>query len=82
MIATAMAIVPDTAPITESIADAVLRPEELSAFTAADVFADGAVVVFFADEALAVVFAGEVEEVLVALVPEIAAEGDAIPRLV
>ena len=80
-IATAIAIAPKTAPITEPISDAVLRPEEPSPFTAPDVFADGAVVVVFADEALAVVFVGEVGDVLGALVPEIAAEGDAVARL-
>ena len=80
-IATAIAIAPKIAPITEPISDAVLRPEEPLPFTAADVFADGAVVVVFADEALAVVFVGEVGNVLEALVLEIAAEGDAIARL-
>ena len=80
-IATAIAIAPENAPITEPISDAVLRPEEPSVFTAADVFADGAVVVVFVDEALAAVFVGEVEDVLEALVPEIAAEGDAIASL-
>ena len=80
-IATAIAIAPETAPITEPISDAVLRPEELSPLTAAYVFPDGSVVIVFADEALAVVFVEEMEDVLEALVPETAAEGDAIPRL-
>ena len=71
-IATAIAIAPETAPITEPTSDAVLRPEEPSPLTAADVFADGAVVV---------VFVGDVEDVLEALVSEIAAEGDAIAGL-
>ena len=69
--ATATAIAPKIAPITEPTSDAVLRPEELLlAFVAADVLAG---------EVLVLVSAGEA---LVDVGPEITAEGDATPRLV